>query len=49
MSTVFLTIDHIRDICFALAREFLTFDEPIPEFETRFPGKLEWPPLPYLD
>lgn len=41
MSTVFLNINHVRDICFALAQEFLTFDEPIPSFETRFPDKLE--------
>jgi death-on-curing protein len=41
METTFLTINDIRDICFALAQEFLTFDEPIPGFETRFPGKLE--------
>lgn len=39
--TVFLTIDHIKDICFALAQELLTFDEPIPDFETRFPNRLE--------
>jgi len=41
MATTFLTVDHVRDICFVFAQEFLTFDEPIPEFETRFPGKLE--------
>jgi len=41
METTFLTLDDIRDICFALAQEFLTFDEPIPSFETRFPNKLE--------
>jgi len=41
MPTVFLNINHIRDICFALAKEFLTFDEPIPNFKTRFPGRLE--------
>lgn len=41
MPTIFLSVGHIRDICFALAKEFLTFDEPIPSFETRFPGRLE--------
>lgn len=41
MSTIFLNIHHIHDICFVLARELLSFDEPIPDFETRFPNKLE--------
>lgn len=41
MPSIFLTTDHIHDLCFALAQEFLTFDEPIPDFKTRFPGKLE--------
>lgn len=41
MQTTFLTLEDVRDICFVLAREFLTFDEPIPDFETRFPSKLE--------
>lgn len=41
MPTVFLTVNHVRDICFALAQEYITFDEPIPSFETRFPRKLE--------
>jgi hypothetical protein len=37
----FLTVGDVRDICFALARRLLTFDEPIPDFDTRFPCKLE--------
>jgi len=41
METTLLTINDVRGICFALAQEFLTFDEPIPNFETRFPNKLE--------
>jgi len=41
MEITSLTPDDVREICFALAQEFLTFDEPIPDFETRFPGKLE--------
>lgn len=28
-------------LCFNLAREHLTFDQPIPDFETRSPGVLE--------
>lgn len=36
-----LTLKHIKDICFIYAQIHLTFDEPIPPFETRFPGRLE--------
>lgn len=39
--TKWLTLEHIRDICFVYAQTHLAFDEPIPPFETRFPGKLE--------
>jgi death-on-curing protein len=39
--TNFLTLNHVGDICFALAQELLAFDEPIPAFETRYPKKLE--------
>jgi death-on-curing protein len=39
--TKWLTLDHIRDICFVYAQTHLAFDEPIPPFDTRFPGKLE--------
>lgn len=41
MKNNFLSPEDVRDICFSLAQEFLTFDEPIPSFETRFPQKLE--------
>lgn len=41
MKTKFLGVEHIRDLCFVLAREFFSFDEPIPDFNTRFPKKLE--------
>ncbi len=41
MQTIFLTFEDVRDICFVLAREFLAFDEPIPDFNTRFQGRLE--------
>lgn len=37
----FLTLEHAEKICFEYARARLTHDEPIPSFETRFPGKLE--------
>jgi len=39
--TKWLTLEHIRDICFVYAKTHLAFDEPIPPFNTRFPGKLE--------
>ncbi|MBU1016793.1 MAG: type II toxin-antitoxin system death-on-curing family toxin [Patescibacteria group bacterium] len=39
--TLFLTLEHIKDICFILAQEYLSFNEPIPDFDTRFPNKLE--------
>lgn len=41
MATIFLSLEHVRDVCFTLAQELLTFDEPIPSFETRFPERLE--------
>ena len=41
MKTKFLTLQDVHAICFSLAQELLTFDEPIPDFETRFPQKLE--------
>ena len=39
--TKWLTIEHVRDICIVYAQTHLAFDEPIPPFNTRFPGKLE--------
>lgn len=37
----FLTLDDVRDICYVYARDYLTHDEPIPSFDSRFPEKLE--------
>ncbi|MBU1032842.1 MAG: type II toxin-antitoxin system death-on-curing family toxin [Patescibacteria group bacterium] len=37
----FLTEEDIRDICYQYAKVHLTYDEPIPSFETRYPEKLE--------
>ena len=31
----------VEYIAFALARELMEYDEPIPPFQTRFPGRLE--------
>lgn len=39
--TKWLTLEHVRDICFVYTQTHLAFDEPIPPFETRFSGKLE--------
>lgn len=36
-----LSIQEIKDIAFELAKETMTWDEPIPDFETRFPNILE--------
>jgi len=36
-----ITLQHASHIAFRLAREHLGFDEPIPDFSTRFPEKLE--------
>ncbi|MDD5428218.1 MAG: type II toxin-antitoxin system death-on-curing family toxin [Candidatus Omnitrophica bacterium] len=36
-----LTLHEIEHIIFSLARERLSFDEPIPDFATRFPNVLE--------
>ena len=36
-----ITVKEVEYIAFRLAREMLTFDEPIPEFFTRFPNILE--------
>ncbi len=37
----FLILEHVRKICYEYAKSHLTYDEPIPSFDTRFPGKLE--------
>jgi death-on-curing protein len=36
-----LTVQEVERIAFSLARELLNFNEPIPDFTTRFPNKLE--------
>ena len=36
-----ITLKEVEYIAFKLARERLSFDEPIPEFSTRFPNILE--------
>ena len=36
-----LTVKDIEYVAFQLAREMLTFDEPIPDFSSRFPNALE--------
>ena len=36
-----LSIREVREIAFELARETMSWDEPIPDFETRFPNILE--------
>ncbi len=36
-----LTIEHVEHIAHSLAKRLMEWDEPIPEFETRFPGRLE--------
>ncbi|MFH1832850.1 MAG: type II toxin-antitoxin system death-on-curing family toxin [Candidatus Levyibacteriota bacterium] len=39
--TVWLTIDDFEFICFDFTREYLTFDEPIPDYSTRENALLE--------
>ncbi len=36
-----ISVDEVQELAFALARERLAFDEPIPDFSTRFPNALE--------
>jgi death-on-curing family protein len=36
-----LTIEHVEQIAHNLAKRLMEWDEPIPDFGTRFPGKLE--------
>jgi death-on-curing family protein len=36
-----ITIKEIENIAFVLAKELLAFNEPIPDFNTRFPNILE--------
>ena len=36
-----LTLQHVEHLAHVLAREIMTWNEPIPRFDTRFSGKLE--------
>ncbi len=36
-----ITLSDVEQISFALAQEYLSFDEPIPDYSTRFPNVLE--------
>jgi len=36
-----ITVQEVEFLAFRLAREHLSFDEPIPDFSTRFPNVLE--------
>jgi len=36
-----LSLEEVKYIAFELAREILAFNEPIPDFSTRFPNRLE--------
>lgn len=36
-----INISDFENLCFGLAKEHLTFDQPIPDFITRNPGTLE--------
>jgi len=36
-----LLVDEVEDIAFRIAQEHLRFDEPIPDFKTRYPNTLE--------
>jgi death-on-curing protein len=36
-----LSVKEVEEIAFELARESMSWDEPIPDFDTRFPDRLE--------
>ena len=36
-----ITLSDVEYVAFTLARELMTFDEPIPDYSTRFPNMLE--------
>lgn len=36
-----ITLKEVEHLAFSLAQEHLAFDEPIPDFSTRYPNKLE--------
>lgn len=37
----YLTLDDIRQICLETVKILYRFNEPVPEFDTRYPNKLE--------
>jgi len=37
----YLDKEEVEEICFYLAERLFKFEEPLPEFKTRFPSKLE--------
>ena len=41
MKTITITVKKVEYIAFRLAKEMLSFNEPIPDFSTRFPNILE--------
>lgn len=41
MRTKKITVKEIEYVAFSFAQKLMTFDEPIPEFGTRYPNKLE--------
>jgi death-on-curing family protein len=41
MKTQSISVDEIQYIAFSLAKELMSWGEPIPDFETRYPNKLE--------
>lgn len=41
MKTQNISVDEIQYIAFSLAKELMSGGEPIPDFETRYPNKLE--------
>ena len=41
MSKLSLTITEVEYVAFRLARETMSWDEKIPDFSSRYPGKLE--------
>jgi death-on-curing family protein len=41
MKTQNVSVDEIQYIAFSLAKELMSWGEPIPDFETRYPNKLE--------
>jgi len=38
---IFLTLDDVKNICFEYTKAHLTFDEPLPDFDTRYDDQLE--------